>query len=174
MVMPLRPGRILKNYKRPWTRVSKSKPRKSYVVGVPQPHIHTFEMGDKNGVFDSVAYLTPKADVNIRDNALESARIVAQNFLEKKLGPTGYHLKVLVYPHGVIREHSIATGAGADRFSQGMRHNFGRPVGIMATVIRGQRVFMLRYNKKDEQTAKDALKRAGSKIRMGQGIEIIE
>ncbi|MCX6820999.1 MAG: 50S ribosomal protein L16 [Candidatus Aenigmarchaeota archaeon] len=170
--MPLRPGRILKQYKRPWTRVSKSKPRKSYVVGVPQPHIHTFEMGDKNGVFDSCAYLTPKADVSIRDNALESARIVAQNFLEKKLGPTGYFLKVLVYPHGVIREHSIAQGAGADRFSQGMRHNFGRPVGIMANVSKGQHVFMLKFNKASLPTVKDALKRAGSKIRMGQGIEI--
>jgi len=172
--MPLRPGRILKNYKRPWTRVSKSKPRKSYVVGVPQPHIHTFEMGDKNGVFDSVAYLTPKADVSIRDNALESARIVAQSFLEKKLGPTGYYLKVLVYPHGVIREHRIATGAGADRFSQGMRHNFGKPVGIMAMVSKGQHIFMLRFNKASLQIVKDALKRAGSKIRMGQGIEIAE
>lgn len=170
--MPLRPGRILKQYKRPWTRVSKSKPRKSYVVGVPQPHIHTFEMGDKNGKFDSVAYLTPKVDVSIRDNALESARIVAQNFLEKKLGTSGYFLKVLVYPHGVIREHSIAQGAGADRFSQGMRHNFGRPVGIMATTVKNQHIFMAKYNKKDEQTVKDALKRAGSKIRMCHNIEI--
>ena len=172
--MPLRPGRILKNYKRPWTRVSKSKPRKSYVVGVPQPHIHTFDMGDKTGKFDSVAYLTPKVDVSIRDNSLESARIVAQNFLEKKLGPTGYHLKVLVYPHGVIREHSIAQGAGADRFSQGMRHNFGRPVGIMAVVNKGQHVLMLRFNKASLPTAKDALKRAGSKIRMCHNIEIGE
>jgi len=172
--MPLRPGRILKNPKRPWCRISKSKPRQSYVVGVPQPHIHTFEMGDKNGAFDSCAYLVPKADVSIRDNALESARIVAQSFLEKKLGPTGYYLKVLVYPHGVIREHSIAQGAGADRFSQGMRHNFGKPVGKMAVVSRGQHIFMLRFNKASLQTVKDALKRAGSKIRMGQGIEIAE
>jgi len=171
--MPLRPGRILKNPKRPWCRISKSKPRQSYVVGVPQPHIHTFEMGDKNGNFDSCAYLTPKADVSIRDNALESARIVAQNFLEKKLGPTGYFLKVLVYPHGVIREHSIAQGAGADRFSQGMRHNFGRPVGIMANVSKGQHVFMLKFNKANLPVVKDALKRAGSHIRMGEGIEIV-
>ncbi|MFH1623177.1 MAG: 50S ribosomal protein L16 [Candidatus Aenigmatarchaeota archaeon] len=172
--MPLRPGRVLKRKKRPWTRVSKSKPRKSYVVGVPHPRIHTFEMGDKNGSFDSTAYLTPKADVQIRDNALEAARIVAQNFLEKKLGQTGYYMKVLVYPHNVIREHSIATGAGADRFSQGMRLAFGKPVGKSVLVKKGQRVIMLKFNKPSMVTAKDALRRAGSKIRMGQGIEIVE
>ena len=45
--MALRPGRTTRTVKRPWTRVSKRKPKKSYAVGVPHPRIHVFEMGNK-------------------------------------------------------------------------------------------------------------------------------
>jgi large subunit ribosomal protein L10e len=172
--MPLRPGRILKNAKRPWSRVSKSKPRKSYVVGVPFPKINQFEMGSKTAKFDTIMYLVSLDDVQMRDNAMEAARIVTHKFLEKKLGPTGYFYKVLVYPHNVIREHSIATGAGADRFSQGMRHNFGRPVGKDAIVKAGHRISMLRIDKINLQVGKEALVKASKKIRPHTRIDVIE
>ena len=173
--MGLRPGRVLKGKKRPWTRVSKSKPRKSYVVGVPYPRIHVFEMGNKEAEFDREVFLVSKDDVQIRDNALESARIVSHKFLEKKLGgSTNYFYKMLVYPHNVIREHSIATGAGADRYSQGMAHAFGKPVGKAAIVKAGQKIIMVRVNKEHAGIAKQALKRASSKIRCRTTIEVKE
>ncbi len=173
--MGLRPGRVLKGKKRPWTRVSKTKPRKSYVVGVPYPKIHVFEMGNKEGKFDREVFLVSRDDVQIRDNALESARIVSHKFLETKLGGSNnYFYKILVYPHNVIREHSIATGAGADRYSQGMAHAFGKPVGRAAIVKAGQKIIMVRVNKEHVETAKQALKRASSKVRCRTRIEIKE
>jgi large subunit ribosomal protein L10e len=171
--MPLRPGRILKNPKRPWSRVSKTKPRKSYVVGVPFPKINQFEMGAREGKFDTTMYLISKDDVQIRDNAMEASRIVCHKYLEKKLTALGYFYKILVYPHNVIREHSIATGAGADRFSQGMRHNFGHPVGKDAIIRAGTRMAMLRINKVNAKVGKDALLKAGKKIRPRVMIETI-
>ena len=124
--MALRPGRTVRKIERPYTRVSKKVPRKSYVVGVPFPKIHIFEMGNKEGDFDVTLYLIAKNAVQIRHNAMEAARIVAHKFLEKKIGTSNYFMKILVYPHHVLREKSIATGAGADRFSQGMTLSFGR------------------------------------------------
>lgn len=173
--MALRPGRVLKQKKRPYTRVSKRKPRKSYVVGVPYPRIHVFEMGNKESRFDCEVYLVSKDDVQIRHNALEAARVVSHKFLEKKVGgPNNYFYKILVYPHNIIREHSIASGPGADRFSQGMRLAFGRPVGKSAVVKSGQKIILARVNKQYVEAAKQALKRAGSKIRCRTTIEVKE
>jgi large subunit ribosomal protein L10e len=168
--MPLRPGRVSRAVKRPYTRVSKSVPRKSYVVGVPFPKTHQFEMGTK-GDYDTIMYLISSRKVQIRDNALEASRIVSTKFLESKLG-TSFFLKILVYPHNVIREHSIAQGAGADRFSQGMRANFGNPVGSGAHVRENQRLMILRLNKENIEIGKAALKRASLKLPTPCRIEI--
>jgi len=173
--MALRPARTIKRKKRPWTRVSKKKPRKSYVKGVPQSRIHVFEMGNKQGKFDSEVYLVSKDRVQIRSNALEAARIVSHKFLETKAGgKNNYFYKILVYPHNVLRQKPIATGAGADRFSQGMRLAFGKPSGIAAIIKPGQRIIMARVNKQHVEIAKQALKRASSKIRCRTMIEIKE
>ena len=161
--MGLRPGRVVREVRRPYTRVSKSKPRKSYVVGVPFPKLHQYEMGTKNPAYDTTLYLVARTAVQIRDNAMEAARIVSTRFLETKL-TTNFFLKILVYPHQVVREHSIAQGAGADRFSQGMRLNFGHPVGTAAIVKKGQRIMMVKTMKEHLDVAKIGLKKAGLKI----------
>lgn len=169
--MAKRPGRTMRKKKRPYTRVSKKKPKEGYVAGAPRPKIGLFEMGKKEGDFDRVLYLIAKRGVQIRDSALEAARIVIHKFLEEKIGKN-YFLKVLVYPHQIIREQSIATGAGADRYSQGMRKSFGRPVGRAARVDEGQRVISLKIKKENLKAAKEALKRAGSKLPTPVRIEI--
>ena len=76
----------MRTIERPYTRISKSVPRKSYVVGVPFPKTHQFEMGNRLGNFDIVLYAVAKNSVQVRDPALEAARIVASKFLETKLG----------------------------------------------------------------------------------------
>jgi len=171
--MALRPGRTMRKRERPWTRVSRKKPRRSYVVGVPAPRIHQFEMGNKEGIFNRVVYLISKDAVQIRSNALEAARVVANKLLSKKLGKN-FFMKILVYPHHVLREHSIATGAGADRYSQGMRKAFGRPVGVAAQVRSGQKLIEVRVDKQHVPVAKEALKRAGSKLSARTMIEVKE
>lgn len=162
--MALRPGRTTRKLRRPWTRVSKKKPKKSFAVGVPPPKIHIFEMGSREKDFEFKVWLAAKRAVQIRDNALEAARIVSNKFLEKKLGSENYFMKILVFPHQILREHSMATGAGADRFSSGMRKSFGKPSGRAARIKRGQNIFLLKINKKDMEVGRKALKRADLKL----------
>ena len=169
--MALRPGRTTRKLERPWTRVSKRKPRKSYVVGVPYPKIHVFEMGNPDKKFDTHLQLVADHSVQIRDNALEASRVVSNKFLERKI-PDNYFFKILVFPHHVLREHSLATGAGADRFSSGMRKAFGKPSGRAARVMKGQRIMSLKLDKKNIDLGRLALKRAGKKLPVHCKIEI--
>ncbi|MEM5879590.1 MAG: 50S ribosomal protein L16 [Candidatus Aenigmatarchaeota archaeon] len=172
--MPLRPGRTTRIIKRPYTRVSMKIPRKSYVAGAPFPKTHQFEMGNKNGEFDLTLYLIAEKAVQIRDNALEAARVVAHKFLESKLGASNYFMKILVFPHHVIREKPIAQGAGADRYSQGMRLAFGRPANRAVQAREGQRLFMLKIKKENLEIGKKALKKAGFKLPTSVKIEVEE
>jgi large subunit ribosomal protein L10e len=167
-----RPGRTYRRIKRPWTRISKRKPKLSYAVGVPDPKIHVFEMGNKKRKFDTNLFLVVEQPVQIRDSSLESSRISANKHLEKVLGVENYFMKVLVYPHQILREHTLATGAGADRFSMGMRKAFGRPKGRAAIATSGKRIMRLSVNKKHIPVAKVALSRANHKISSPCKIEI--
>jgi large subunit ribosomal protein L10e len=171
--MALRPGRTVRRVERPYTRVSKKVPRKSYVVGVPFPKIHQFEMGNREGEYDTTLYLVAKQSVQIRHNALEAARIVAGKFLEKMLG-ANFFFKILLFPHHVIREKPIATGAGADRYSQGMRLSFGKPAGTAVQVKEGQKIALVRIKKENLEIAKKALKKAGLKLSTTTRIEVEE
>lgn len=169
--MALRPGRTTRKIERPYTRVSKRAPRQSYVVGVPYPRIHVFEMGKKGGNYDRILHMISLQHVQIRDNALEASRIAAHKFLEKKLGDN-FFLKVLVYPHHVLREKSIAMGAGADRYSQGMRMSFGAPKGRAVQIKEGQKIMSLWIGNENLDIAKKTLKRAGLKLPATVRIEV--
>ena len=160
--MALRPGKCYRDIDRPYTRISTRKPRKSYVKGVPKPKITVFELGTKAD-YRKVAYLVSERAVQIRHNALESARVAAVQYLEKTMGK-GYFFKVRVYPHHVLRENPLATGAGADRFQQGMRLSFGKPIGTAAQVRSGQKLVEVRFNEGSEENTKIALKKASFKL----------
>jgi len=172
--MALRPGRTVRRLERPYTRVSQKNPRKSYVVGVPLPKIHQFRMGNPSLEGDAALYLISKDGVQIRHNALEAARVVAHSFLEKKVGPQNYYMQILRYPFHVIREKPIATGAGADRYSQGMRLAFGRPAGNALQVKPGTKIVMVKTKKEFLDLAKEALRRFRSKIPAKCSIQVVE
>ena len=90
-------------------------------------------------------------------------RIAATRYIQKKAG-NAFHLKLRLYPHNVLRENKIATGAGADRISQGMRAAFGNPTGLAARVHPGTKVFTLETTGANLEHAKEALRKAGSKL----------
>jgi large subunit ribosomal protein L10e len=139
-------------------------PRKGYVKGVPASKITEFELGKKQD-YSKVVYLLSDRAIQIRHNSLESARVSAVQILEKRLGKTmDYFLKVRVYPHHVLRENAMATGAGADRFQQGMRQSFGKPIGRSAQVRVGQKIMEIRVNAKDVLVAKEAFRQAMYKL----------
>jgi large subunit ribosomal protein L10e len=138
--------------------------RREYMSGVPLSRIQQFDMGNPRGDFPVKVSLVAKESCQIRHLALEAARIAANRFMVKKAGSLGYHLKVLIYPHIVLRENKQATGAGADRVSQGMRKAFGKAVGTAARIKRDQNIISIQTNKAFFLNAKDALRRASMKL----------
>jgi large subunit ribosomal protein L10e len=69
-----------------------------------------------------------------------------------------------VFPHHVLRFNPIATGAGADRFSQGMKKSFGRPLGVAARVKKNQKVMSAFTQKNSEKVVKEAFRKASMKL----------
>ncbi len=132
--------------------------------GVPGSKIVHYDMGDVKGDFPIKVSLVAKEACQIRDSALEAGRITANRLLVKNLGLQNFHVKLRVHPYQVIRENKQATGAGADRVSQGMRQSFGKATGIAARVRAGQKVFTISVKKEGFPIAKDALRRCGHKL----------
>ncbi len=159
----LRPARCYRAIKRPFTRQSRRKPRKGYAKGVPGRKITKFEVGDPNKEFSLNARLLVENAIQIRHNALEAARVATNKYLTKALGDE-YFLKILIFPHHVMRDNPTATGAGADRFQTGMRKAYGRPIGTAAQVKANQPIILIRVDKAKRPFAKEALKRAATKI----------
>jgi len=168
--MGLRPWRTARKIERPYTRISYSVKKKNYIPVVPHSHITQFEMGVK-GNYSKRLFLVAKNSVQIRTNALEAARKDANKFLEKNIGGK-YFLKFLKYPHQIVREHSIATGAGADRFSEGMRLAFGYPTHKAVQIFKDEKLIMLEVDEQHVEIAKKALKRASKKLPMKSKIII--
>ena len=158
---------------RPYTRTSKFK-AKSYIKTTPNVKIVRFSTGDPNKNFKYTLSLLSKSDLQIRDNALESARQTSNKLLETYLGLNGFHMKVRVYPYHILREHALASGAGADRFSSGMAHSFGKPTGIAARIKKGQTIFQVDVDKQNIAVAKQALERASKKLPCSCTIQVVE
>jgi len=151
-----------------YTRVSKN-PSTSFITGIPGNKIFHFTMGNTSKKFNTEVSVVSQQKIQLRHNALESARVVANKKLEKDIGVKNYLFKIRVYPHHVMRENAIASGAGADRVQTGMRRAFGKPVGRAARVYVNQKVmsvFVKTAGDEDENllTVKKALKNALSKL----------
>ncbi len=132
--------------------------------GIPNPKIQKFETGNLTKDFTVTIHLIVKERCQVRHSALEAARITCNRHLVKRLGRVGYHLKIRVYPHNVLRENKLATGAGADRISQGMSEAFGKLVGTAARVKPDQEIITVSVDADAFPIAKDALRKASMKI----------
>ena len=142
--------------------------RSKYIGGVPNNRIMQFHVGNRRaaetGGFPVVLELRADNACQIRHTALEAARVICNATIRNASGAQGYALRVHTYPHHVLRENKQATGAGADRVSQGMRCAFGKNVGTAARVQRGQRVLTLQTTPEHYLTAKSALRKASMKF----------
>lgn len=138
--------------------------RREYMGGVPAPRISQFDLGNPNADFPVELTLRVKELCQIRHTALEAARISANRLLTKKAGTSNYYLKIRTYPHNVLRENKLATGAGADRVSSGMRAAFGKAVGTAARVKPGQAIITVRVPASAAVAAKEALWSASLKL----------
>ncbi len=160
----IRGAKCYRTIKRPYTRKSRYR-KKSYVRGVPNPKIVKFELGDTKKKFSHSVNLVTKDALQIRHNALESARMAVNRRLTDIVGKDNYHLIIRTYPHHVLRENKLLGGAGADRFQSGMgQRPYGKPVGIAAQVRKGQELITVRVNEMHIDGAKDAIIRASKKM----------
>jgi len=138
--------------------------RREYMGGVPAPRINTFDLGTTNGDFPIVMNLRFKEPCQVRHTSLEAARIAANRALTKGTTAASFHLKIRPYPHIVLREHKMATGAGADRVSGGMRAAFGKAVGTAARLQAGDTVMTIRVTPQAFKVAKEAMWKASMKL----------
>jgi len=138
--------------------------RREYMGGVPATRIVQFDHGDSKVDHPVTFSLVVEERCQIRHTALDAARIASNRWCEKKMGKSGYYMKIRVYPNEVLRENKQAMGAGADRVSQGMRLSFGRPVGTAARVRVGQRIISLHTSPAFAKEAKTALSKAAHKL----------
>jgi large subunit ribosomal protein L10e len=132
--------------------------------GVPASRITQFVLGNKTEKFPIEVNLTANEKCQVRHNALESARITVNRAMEKKVGSTNYRVIIRVYPHVVLRENKQATGAGADRVSQGMRAAYGKVVSTAAEIKQDQKIITIETTEPFIDDAKSALRKAGMKI----------
>lgn len=136
--------------------------RKEYMGGVPAVRVAQFVGGTK-GNYQYSLTLEIQEPCQVRDIALEAARVTATKFLSAKAG-TAFFMRIRKYPHAVLREHKQATGAGADRVSSGMRAAFGKAVGNAVRVKKGTKIFTIEVNADHFETAKEAIYKARMKL----------
>lgn len=169
----LRKGSCYRKITRAYTRKSKFK-KKDFIKAVPKPKIVRYSSGDISKKYDYEINLVSKDAIQIRHNAIESARLVVSRKLNKKLGNLNYYFRVMIYPHQILRENRMLTGAGADRMQTGMQKAFGKVMGIAAQVKKDQPIFTAYVNKENLEITKNALKLAPPRLPCRCSIKIKE
>ena len=158
----LRNWTCYRGIKRAYTRFSKYK-KLCYIRARPQVRISRYA-GGSQAQYPLSVHLIAGDTLQIRDASLESARQTSNRTLEKVLGKSGYFIQMRLYPHHIVRENPLASGAGADRLSTGMAHNYGKPIGLAAQVKKGQPIFTIKTTKEHVALARQALKKASHKV----------
>ncbi|MFH1848614.1 MAG: 50S ribosomal protein L16 [archaeon] len=158
---------------RPYTRRSKFM-KDNFIKASPNLKIVRYEMGDKKKKFYYTLKLLSKRSLQIRHNAIESARQSSNRYLENTLGKNGYYMMINVYPHHILRENPLAAGAGADRMSTGMKMSFGKAIGAAAQIREGQTLFTLSVDKGNLLTARKAMARVYHKLPSSCSIQVSE
>ena len=139
--------------------------RKEYTRSSPPSKIVKFTMGNPKLEFPVKARLISRERAQIRHNALEAARIASNRFLQLKLGEN-YFLRIMTYPHAILRENKMIFGAHADRLQDGMRRAFGKPIGRAARVRVNQPIITVGVDEDSTEIAKEALRRGQAKLPM--------
>lgn len=137
--------------------------RREYMGGVPALRITQFDTGNLRTPFPWSLSLGTEEAAQVRDVALEAARVSAVRVLEKA-APNEFRLKVRRFPHQILREHKMAMGAGADRISDGMRRAFGKPVGHAVRAGIGAELLTIYTTEAHLDAAKEALRKAAHKL----------
>jgi large subunit ribosomal protein L10e len=162
----------------PYTRQSQKK-SDNFIKGAPAPRITQYEQGAKDEEmdeeFNTKVKMVAEEDVSIRSEALEAGRVAINSYMSKVLDPEEeYYFEILPYPHHVLRYHPLAGVAQADRYYEGMRKPFGRPIGRAAIVDEGQKIYEVSVDEGDVQEARRALERANHKMPVPCRVKLVQ
>jgi len=146
---------------------------KQFAPGAPNPKVARFTTGKSRPDYDFLFRLISEGKVQIRHNALEAARVAASKKVAA-IGEENFFLKVVTYPHIILRENKMIATAGADRLQEGMRKAFGKPIGLAARVDIGDTVLELSLKSENMEKGRVAMKAAATKLPMKTRTEIIE
>lgn len=166
----LRKGNTYRRIKRAYTRKSKFK-KQSFIPTIPPHKIVRFDMGDPSKEYKYKVKLINLEDVQIRHNALESVRLMVNKRLSEKLG-NNFHFKINKYPHHILRENKMLSGAGADRMQTGMSQSFGKAIGSAIQAKKGSVIFTASVNDDGLEVAKESLKAACARLPCGYSVEV--
>ncbi len=169
----LRDAHSYRRVKRSYTRHSKLR-SKGYIKGAPQVKVTQYDMGNAKISYSHEVRLVATRTIQIRDNALEAARQTAARWMDLNCAKSGYHIKLRAVPHHILRENPLASGAGADRFQQGMSLAYGNPIGHAAQVKAGKILFSFFIDAEHIDIAKEAARKANTKLPMHCTIEVEE
>jgi large subunit ribosomal protein L10e len=175
--MGLRPGHCYcKNVnKRAYTRVAKRVHKKNFVGGVPGLKIRQFHMGFGQRDYTHAIHLVTDTKIQIRDNALEAARMTIVRQLNKKLTQANYYMKLRVYPQFFLRENKQAQGAHADRIQQGMSQcPFGKVVGRASRVRPNQKIFSVLVDEANIAFVREIFKKSASRFPCSMSVIVEE
>ncbi|HYC11244.1 MAG TPA: 50S ribosomal protein L16 [Nitrososphaerales archaeon] len=159
-----------KNY-RQWKGMAYTS--KQFAPGAPNPKVARFTTGKSRPDYDYLFRLISEGKVQIRHNALEAARVAASKKVAA-IGEENFFLKVVSYPHIILRENKMIATAGADRLQEGMRKAFGKPIGLAARVDIGDTVLELSLKSENMEKGKMAMKAAATKLPMKTRTEVTE
>jgi large subunit ribosomal protein L10e len=137
--------------------------RKEYAPGAPGLKIAKFSGGTPSPDYEVKLQLVATRRAQIRQNALEAARIAINKGLAD-VGTSNYFMQLKIYPHVILRENKMIAAAGADRLQEGMRKAWGKPVGLAARVKNGSVIFEVSTKREFIPQAKEALRTAASKL----------
>ncbi len=158
----LRRAKCYRRIKRAYTRKSKFN-KLSFVKAIPPLKIIRFTMGDQRKSRPYRLSLISLQDIQLRQNSIESARVFINKHLHDNLG-LNYFFRILIYPHHVLRENRMLTGAGSDRMQKGMQRAFGSPVGIASQVRNGQKIFEVQLDEKDVNIGRRLFKKVTARL----------
>jgi len=146
---------------------------KKFAPGAPNPKVARFTTGKFRDDYDYMFKLISDGRVQIRHNALEASRVAASKKVVL-IGEENFYLKVVTYPHLVLRENKMIATAGADRLQEGMRKAFGKPIGLAARVGIGSVVLELSVKAENFEKGKEAMWAAATKLPMKTHTEIVK
>jgi large subunit ribosomal protein L10e len=167
----LRKGVCYRKVTRAYTRKSKVK-SKAYIKTVPANKVVRYEMGEMKVGYEYEVNLISRQKIQLRHNAIESVRQVVNRRLNEKVGIKNYFMKLRLFPHQILRENKMLSGAHADRLQTGMQHPFGRSVGLAAQVKEGKAIFSVWVKKEYINGAVESLKLASPRLPGKYSIEV--